>query len=183
AAVCVWGLDGALARCNGMFAFALWDREARSLHLVRDRLGEKPLYYGRVGRRVVFGSELKALRAHPGFAPDVDRDALAVYLRLSYIPSPHTIHRGRLRRVARGARRGPAPRHRPHERRAHAERRARARAAPARALRRALRRSLAATHPAGVAGGPARRDRGALGRRRRRGLRGLQPPRDGAPAL
>ena len=94
AAVCVWGLDGALARCNGMFAFALWDREARSLHLVRDRLGEKPLYYGRVGRRVVFGSELKALRAHPGFAPDVDRDALAVYLRLSYVPSPHTIYRG-----------------------------------------------------------------------------------------
>ena len=94
AAVCVWGLDGTLARCNGMFAFALWDGEARVLHLVRDRLGEKPLYYGRVGRRLVFGSELKALRAHPGFAPDVDRDALAAYLRLSYVPSPHTIYRG-----------------------------------------------------------------------------------------
>ncbi len=93
-AVCVWGLEGALARSNGMFAFALWDREARALHLVRDRLGEKPLYYGRVGRRVVFGSELKALRAHPGFAPEVDRDALALYLRLSYVPSPHTIYRG-----------------------------------------------------------------------------------------
>jgi asparagine synthase (glutamine-hydrolysing) len=94
AAVCVWGLDGALARCNGMFAFALWDRDARALHLVRDRLGEKPLYYGRAGRRLVFGSELKALRAHPEFAPDVDRDALAAYLRLSYVPSPHTIYRG-----------------------------------------------------------------------------------------
>ena len=94
AAVSVWGLDGALARCNGMFAFALWDRDAQALHLVRDRLGEKPLYYGQVGRRLVFGSELKALRAHPGFGPDVDRDALAAYLRLSYIPTPHTIYRG-----------------------------------------------------------------------------------------
>jgi asparagine synthase (glutamine-hydrolysing) len=94
AAVCVWGLDGALARCNGMFAFALWDREAQALHLVRDRLGEKPLYYGRVGGRLVFGSELKALRAHPGFGPEVDRDALAAYLRLSYVPSPFTIYRG-----------------------------------------------------------------------------------------
>jgi asparagine synthase (glutamine-hydrolysing) len=92
-AVCVWGLDAALARCNGMFAFALWDGRERTLHLVRDRLGEKPLYYGRAGGRLLFGSELKALRAHPGFAPEIDRDALAAYLRLSYIPSPHTIYR------------------------------------------------------------------------------------------
>src|SRR5919109_5403223 len=93
AAVAAWDLDRALERCNGMFAFALWDARRRLLHLVRDRLGEKPLYYARAGDHVVFGSELKALRAYPSFRGVIDRDALALYLRFSYVPSPHTIYR------------------------------------------------------------------------------------------
>ena len=89
-----WGLDRMLARCNGMFAFALWDNERRSLHLVRDRLGEKPLYYGWFGPTLLFGSELKALRAHPAFSASVDRGALALYLRHNCVPSPHSIYEG-----------------------------------------------------------------------------------------
>ncbi len=94
AAVSEWGPGEALTRLNGMFAFALWDRRDRVLHLVRDRLGEKPLYYGAMGSAVLFASELKALRAHPRFEADVDRDALAAYLRHNYVPSPHSIYRG-----------------------------------------------------------------------------------------
>src|SRR5262249_1735199 len=67
AAVSQWGLESALQSFNGMFAFALWDRQQRRLHLVRDRLGEKPLYYGWLGETFLFGSELKSLKAHPGF--------------------------------------------------------------------------------------------------------------------
>ena len=91
-----WGVAGALGRFNGMFAFALWDAAHRALHLVRDPLGEKPLYYGRVAGAVVFASELAALRAHPraGAALEVDRDALSAYLRLNYVPAPHSIYRG-----------------------------------------------------------------------------------------
>ncbi|MDQ4091291.1 MAG: asparagine synthase (glutamine-hydrolyzing) [Actinomycetota bacterium] len=91
-----WGLDGALDRFNGMFAFALWDARARALHLVRDPVGEKPLYYGRVGGALVFASELDAVRAHPrvGAALEIDRDALSAYLRLNYVPAPHSIYRG-----------------------------------------------------------------------------------------
>lgn len=90
-----WGLGGALERFNGMFAFALWDARDRALHLVRDRLGEKPLYYGRLGRALVFGSELRAVRAHPQAGGlEVDRDALSAYLRLNYVPAPHSIYRG-----------------------------------------------------------------------------------------
>ncbi|MDQ3896032.1 MAG: asparagine synthase (glutamine-hydrolyzing), partial [Actinomycetota bacterium] len=91
-----WGLAGTLERCNGMFAFALWDAHQRVLHLVRDRLGEKPLYYGVVGGVLVFASELAALRAHPAARGRlaVDRDALARYLRLNYLPAPHSIYRG-----------------------------------------------------------------------------------------
>jgi asparagine synthase (glutamine-hydrolysing) len=76
-----WGLWGALERFNGMFALALWDQRDRRLHLVRDRLGEKPLYHGWFRGRLVFGSELKALRAHPAFVWEIDRDALALFLR------------------------------------------------------------------------------------------------------
>jgi asparagine synthase (glutamine-hydrolysing) len=94
AAIAEWGIDRALERFNGMFAFALWDAVARQLHLARDRAGEKPLYYGRMKRTVVFGSELKALRAHPGFDAEIDRDALALYVRHGYIPAPHTIYSG-----------------------------------------------------------------------------------------
>src|SRR5688572_27593438 len=94
AAVEAWGLQGALERFNGMFAFAIWDRQDRVLHLVRDRPGEKPLYYGWVGETFVFASELKALRAHDGFDPEIDRDAITLFLRLAYIPAPHSIYRG-----------------------------------------------------------------------------------------
>jgi asparagine synthase (glutamine-hydrolysing) len=89
-----WGVRQAVKRFNGMFAFALWDREARLLHLARDRFGEKPLYYGWMGRTFLFGSELKALRAHPDFRADIDRDALALYFRYGYIPAPYSIYRG-----------------------------------------------------------------------------------------
>ncbi len=94
AAFSAWGVRRAVERFNGMFAFALWDRQDRVLHLGRDRAGEKPLYYGWLGGTLLFGSELKALRAHPQFRADIDRDALAVYLRLGYVPSPYTIFRG-----------------------------------------------------------------------------------------
>lgn len=93
-AVSRWGLLPALRRANGMFALAVWDRQDRRLSLARDRLGEKPMYYGWVGERFLFGSELAALRRHPDFAPRVDRDALTLLLRFSYIPAPHTIYDG-----------------------------------------------------------------------------------------
>jgi asparagine synthase (glutamine-hydrolysing) len=89
-----WGVDEALPRFNGMFAFAVWDRKKRQLHLVRDRLGEKPLYYGWMRQAFLFGSELKALAAHPEFKDEVDRDALALYLRYNCIPAPYSIYRG-----------------------------------------------------------------------------------------
>ena len=92
-----WGVAPTLDRAVGMFAFALWDRAERQLTLARDRFGEKPLYYGFVGRGAatifLVGSELKALRAHSAFDQPVDRDALALFLRYSYVPTPHTIHR------------------------------------------------------------------------------------------
>jgi asparagine synthase (glutamine-hydrolysing) len=98
AAVEEWGIEAALKKFIGMFAIALWDREARQLTLARDRLGEKPLYYGwqGTGERAVFlyGSELKALKAHPAFAADIDRDALCLLMRHNYIPAPHSIYRG-----------------------------------------------------------------------------------------
>ncbi len=94
AGVEVWGLGEMLRRCNGMFAFALWDRHERTLTLVRDRLGEKPLYYGRVGAQVAFASELGALRRHPELVERVDRAALASLLRYGYVPAPRSILEG-----------------------------------------------------------------------------------------
>lgn len=93
-AVAAWGLHPTLARANGMFALALWDRRERTLHLVRDRLGEKPLSYGWFGSSLLFGSELKALRAHPAFDADIDRVALTSYLRSSSVPAPRSIFAG-----------------------------------------------------------------------------------------
>ena len=89
-----WGLEATLKRTVGMFAIALWDRRERTLHLARDRFGEKPLYYGWVNGAFVFGSELKALRAYPGFANPVSREALALYMRFTYVPAPHSIYQG-----------------------------------------------------------------------------------------
>ena len=89
-----WGVKATLKHSVGMFAFALWDREARRLILARDRAGEKPLYYGWQGDTFLFGSELKALRAHPAFNASVDRGALALLLRHNYIPAPYSIHQG-----------------------------------------------------------------------------------------
>jgi asparagine synthase (glutamine-hydrolysing) len=94
AAVEQWGITGALARVVGMFGMALWDRRERTLSLVRDRLGEKPLYYGWNGDRFLFGSELKVLRAHPGFRGTIDRGALTLYMRHRYIPAPYAIYEG-----------------------------------------------------------------------------------------
>ncbi len=94
AAIEEWGLEAAVSKFVGMFGFALWDRQERSLHLVRDRLGIKPLYYGWAGKSFLFGSELKALRACPDWAPEISRDALALQMQYSYIPQPHSIYKG-----------------------------------------------------------------------------------------
>jgi asparagine synthase (glutamine-hydrolysing) len=94
AAVSQWGVEAAVRRFNGMFAIALWDGSQQCLHLIRDRVGIKPLYYGWAGTMFLFGSELKALRAHPAFHAEIDRDALALYLRCNYIPTPFSIYRG-----------------------------------------------------------------------------------------
>jgi len=87
-----WGVEKSLQKFNGMFAFAVWDAETRSLQLARDRMGEKPLYYGWFGGTLLFGSELKALRRHPAFDGEVDRGALTLLLRYNCIPAPYTIH-------------------------------------------------------------------------------------------
>ena len=89
-----WGVEGSLKRFNGMFAIALWDRRDRLLTLARDRLGEKPLYYGVKKGTLFFGSELKAIRAHPDFKPQIDRNALVSFLRFSYVPAPYSIYSG-----------------------------------------------------------------------------------------
>jgi asparagine synthase (glutamine-hydrolysing) len=89
-----WGVEETLKRTNGMFAIALWDRRERVLHLARDRLGEKPLYYGWHDGVFLFTSELKALHQWPGFRPEIDRDVLALYLRHNYVPDPYCIYRG-----------------------------------------------------------------------------------------
>lgn len=94
AGIACWGLAETLQRAAGMFAIALWDRRDRRLSLARDRVGEKPLYWGWAGRAIVFGSELKALIAHPDFAGEICREALAQYLRFAYVPAPRSIWRG-----------------------------------------------------------------------------------------
>jgi asparagine synthase (glutamine-hydrolysing) len=94
AAFDLWGVRAALQRSNGMFAIAVFDRLERALVLARDRLGEKPLYYGMVGGAFAFGSELKALRANPGFSGELDARAVSSYFNLGYVPAPLSIYRG-----------------------------------------------------------------------------------------
>jgi asparagine synthase (glutamine-hydrolysing) len=93
-AVAYWGLDEALCRAHGMFALALWDRAEKRLSLGRDRIGEKPLYWGWAGADLVFGSELKALRQHQEFPSELCPHAVAQYLRFGYVPTPRSIHPG-----------------------------------------------------------------------------------------
>ena len=89
----VWGIEKTLQATVGMFAIALWDKQKKQLTLARDRLGEKPLYWGWCGSTLLFGSELKALKAHPDFVSEIDRDALALLLQYNYIPAPYSIYK------------------------------------------------------------------------------------------
>jgi asparagine synthase (glutamine-hydrolysing) len=86
-----WGLRATIERANGIFALAIWDRKERKLSLARDRFGQKPLYYGWAGRALVFGSELKAITAHPDFAGLPERRALSLFVRHGYVPEPWSI--------------------------------------------------------------------------------------------
>ena len=92
AAFSAWGVAETMPQLRGMFAFALWDRERRCLYLARDRVGEKPIYYGWLGTVFLFGSELKALRCHPAWTGEIDRGALTLYMRHGYVPAPHSIY-------------------------------------------------------------------------------------------
>jgi asparagine synthase (glutamine-hydrolysing) len=90
-----WGVHDTVVRCSGQFALGVWDTERHVLHLVRDRMGEKPLYYGAIDGKFVFASELKAIRAGmPGWRPELNRTACLLYLRYSYVPSPLAIYSG-----------------------------------------------------------------------------------------
>ena len=93
-AFAAYGIAPTVKRLIGMFTIAVWDRRDRTLSLIRDRLGIKPLYWAKAGGLLLFGSELKALRAYPGFAPGIDRAALAAYMRHNYIPAPRSIYEG-----------------------------------------------------------------------------------------
>jgi asparagine synthase (glutamine-hydrolysing) len=93
-ACAAWGVEATLRRLIGMFAFALWDRATRTLTLARDRLGLKPLFWGHFGDLLLFASELKGLRAHPGWTPEIDRESLSAYMRWGHVPASHCIYRG-----------------------------------------------------------------------------------------
>lgn len=101
AAVSAWGIAQTLPRLRGMFAFAVWDNARRRLVLARDRIGEKPLYYGWLGGDFVFGSELKALRCHPAWTGEIDRGALTLFMRYGHVPAPNCIFSG-FRQLAPG---------------------------------------------------------------------------------
>ena len=102
AAIERWGLHKTLDSIHGMFAFAVWDRETRELTLARDRVGKKPLYYGWCGDAFMFASELKALRVHPEFDADIDRDALGHFIQYAWISEPLSIYRN-IRKLQPGA--------------------------------------------------------------------------------
>ena len=89
-----WGLKETLSRIEGMFSFALWDRKNRELTLTRDRIGEKPLYYGWQNSTFLFASELKALKVHPSFEGKLDKSSIDEYLRFNYVPGPNSIYKG-----------------------------------------------------------------------------------------
>ena len=93
-----WGIKDTISRLTGMFAIAIWDKDLKQLTLVRDRVGEKPLYYGWQGsgsnKVFLFGSELKSLKMHPQFSNEIDRGSLALYMRYCYVPTPHSIYKG-----------------------------------------------------------------------------------------
>lgn len=92
AAFTEWGVELAVQKFTGMFAFALWDRQEQTLHLGRDRIGEKPLYYGTVNNTFIFASELKALKVHPHWQGKIDRNALGLFFKYNYVPTPHSIY-------------------------------------------------------------------------------------------
>jgi len=94
AALRYWGLEKTLKKLNGMFAFALWDNVEKTLSLARDRMGEKPLYYGHNNGCFFFGSELKVFKAHPQWQAEIDRDALALFMRHNNVPAPWSIYKG-----------------------------------------------------------------------------------------
>ncbi|WP_281560763.1 asparagine synthase (glutamine-hydrolyzing) [Thalassomonas sp. RHCl1] len=102
AAVCHWGLEKALSLFNGMFAFALWDKQKQSLTLAQDRAAKKPLYFGWVGQDFVFASELKALKVLPEFSGEIDKEALTLYLTYNYVPAPYSIYQ-HIYKLAQGA--------------------------------------------------------------------------------
>lgn len=88
-----WGIDAAIRKFTGMFAIALWDTREHELLLIRDRVGKKPLYFGFIGGSLAFASELKAIRCVPGFTAEIDRNAIAAFLRHNYVPAPRSIYR------------------------------------------------------------------------------------------
>jgi len=93
-ACAAWGVEATLGKLIGMFAFAVWDRATRTLTLARDRIGEKPLFWGRFGELFLFASEIKGLRGHQGWTPEIDRASLCAYMRWGHVPAPYSIYRG-----------------------------------------------------------------------------------------
>ena len=91
-AISKWGLRNTLIKLNGMYAFALWDDQSKELYLARDRVGEKPMYYGTVNNIFLFGSQLKALTAHPSWSGDIDHNALSLFMKYGYVPAPKSIY-------------------------------------------------------------------------------------------
>jgi len=100
-ACAAWGVEATLRKLVGMFAFAVWDRATRTLTLARDRIGIKPLFWGRFGELLLFASELKGLRAHRGWTAEIDHGSLNAFMRWGHVPAPYSIYRG-LRKLLPG---------------------------------------------------------------------------------